>query len=315
MRTPRIANAMGCIDDDLIVSSENKSEHSIPTQNNSSKQWKKWIAIAACLVLVFAIGFPFVKDLLISTDQKDILDAIILIEYDDSYLEVIEDEKTIQRLGLQERITEEIVGTHIAYLKKAVPEAEHSNYIVSDVETDIELLEYAPAPYKAVRIVREGEKYSYAWFCNYLVDQWESKPICEAFGVYGINGADHIVSITPVGTNNTWKATGERITDAEIILEFFNEISKLPAYSFDEYHEKVFADELKKQEDIGGGDVGSEAYTAVADDSHVVVLETKEGLCFAINYYPSYGWIAVSQTMSYYLMSTEMSRWFTENID
>ncbi len=105
------------------------------------------------------------------------------------------------------------------------------------------------------------------------------------------------------------------ITDTAIIHAFFDEISKLPVFSFDEYHEIVFAEELKKYEDIGGGDIGQEAYTAAADDLQVIVLETKEGLRFTINYYPSYGWIYGSKTMSYYPMSAEISKWFKDHME
>ncbi len=97
-------------------------------------------------------------------------------------------------------------------------------------------------------------------------------------------------------------------------LERGIEISQLTAYSFDEYHEMVFAKELKKYEEEGGGDIGSEAYTQVADDLREIMIETKEGLRFTIRYYPSYDWIDVSTTMSYYKMSPEIKEWFEINI-
>lgn len=44
------------------------------------------------------------------------------------------------------------------------------------------------------------------------------------------------------------------------------------------------------------------------------MIETKEGLRFTIRYYPSYDWIDVSTTMSYYKMSPEIKEWFEINI-
>ena len=278
------------------------------------KVWYKWVAVAACFALVLAIGFPFAKDLFISFDQKDTVEPIIMVEYDNAYLEVISDSKSIKKLGLKKEISEDIIGNHIVYLKKAVPGAEYSNYIVSDEATNIELLEYSPAPYKAVQILRDGDNLYYACFCNYLVEDNESMPIQNAFDVFGIDEASDIISITPIKTDNTWKANGKVITDKTVISNFYIEISKLTAYSFDEYHEIVFADDLKKAEDAGGGDIGSEAYTQVADDLREIVIETKEGLRFKIGYYPSYGWINVSKTMSYYQMSPEIKEWFESNI-
>lgn len=55
-------------------------------------------------------------------------------------------------------------------------------------------------------------------------------------------------------------------------------------------------------------------HTQVADDLREIMIETKEGLRFTIRYYPSYDWIDVSTTMSYYKMSPEIKEWFEINI-
>lgn len=286
------------------------TEYTGVVKTTPKKVWYKWVAIAACFALVLAIGFPFAKDLFISPDQKDTVDAVALIEYDDSYLEVIEDAKRIKKFGLPSEITKDIIGKHIVFLQKVIPETKYSDYVVSDTMTNIELFEYKPAPYKAVRILKDGNNYYYAIFCNYLVKSNESLPVQTAFDVFGIDEPIDIISITPVKVDNTWKANGKAITDSAIISEFYTEISKLTAYSFDEYHEMTFAEKLKKYEDEGNGDIGSEAYTQVADDLREIMIETKEGLRFTIHYYPSYGWINIVQTMSYYQMSPEISEWF-----
>lgn len=286
------------------------TEYTGVVKTTPKKVWYKWVAIAACFALVLAIGFPFAKDLFISPDQKDTVDAVALIEYDDSYLEVIEDAKRIKKFGLPSEITKDLIGNHIVFLQKVIPETKYSDYVVSDTMTNIELFEYKPAPYKAVRILKDGNNYYYAIFCNYLVKSNESLPVQTAFDVFGIDEPIDIISITPVKVDNTWKANGKAITDSAIISEFYTEISKLTAYSFDEYHEMTFAEKLKKYEDEGSGDIGSEAYTQVADDLREIMIETKEGLRFTIHYYPSYGWINIVQTMSYYQMSPEISEWF-----
>jgi hypothetical protein len=286
------------------------TEYTGVVKTTPKKVWYKWVAIAACFALVLAIGFPFAKDLFISPDQKDTVDAVALIEYDDSYLEVIENAKRIKKFGLPSEITKDIIGNHIVFLQKVIPETKYSDYVVSDTMTNIELFEYKPAPYKAVRILKDGNNYYYAIFCNYLVKSNESLPVQTAFDVFGIDEPIDIISITPVKVDNTWKANGKAITDSAIISEFYTEISKLTAYSFDEYHEMTFAEKLKKYEDEGNGDIGSEAYTQVADDLREIMIETKEGLRFTIHYYPSYGWINIVQTMSYYQMSPEISEWF-----
>ena len=52
----------------------------------------------------------------------------------------------------------------------------------------------------------------------------------------------------------------------------------------------------------------------IAKDVKAIVIETKEGLRFKISYYPSYGWINISKTMSYYQMSPEIKEWIEVNI-
>ena len=54
MKTPRIANAVGNIDDDLIIKSENSS--------NSKKKspWIKWTTFAACLMIFAVVGALFI---------------------------------------------------------------------------------------------------------------------------------------------------------------------------------------------------------------------------------------------------------------
>ncbi len=269
------------------------------------KAWHKWVAVAACFAVVLAVGIPVVRKLFVSQNYKcDTADSVMLIEYDDAYLEIIEDPNMAERFGLEKNITENLIGNHIAYLQKDVPEVERSNYIVVDNETNAELLEYAPAPYKAIRIFRDGDKYYYAFFCNYLVETDEALPIMEAFEVYGIDEASDIISITPTKSDNEWKPDGASITDSAIISAFFNEISKLTAFCFDDYHDLVYVD----------SEADSEVYARVADDRKDILIETKDGLRFVIYYYPSYGWINITKTMSYYQMSPEIIEWLENNI-
>lgn len=311
MKRQRILETIGNINPKYI---DEAAEYTGAAKKAPKKLWYKCVAIAACFALVIAIGFPLAKDLFISPGHKDITDAVMLIEYDNAYLEIIEDPQIIDRFGLPKEITDEVAGKHIAFIQEKNPNAERSDYIIADKETEFELLEYAPAPYKAIRVFRNGDKYYYAMFCNYLIEQSESLPVQDAFDVFGIDEALDIISITPLKAGNTLEASGNAITDSAVIAEFYTAISKLSACSFDEYHQAVFADELGKYEDKDGGDVGSELYTHVADDYKEIKIETKDGLYFVIGYYPSYDWIKVDETMSYYQMSPKIKEWFEVNI-
>ena len=50
MKIPKIANAVGYIDDELVVAATE-------SKKSKSKLWLRWGAVAACLVLVVSIGF------------------------------------------------------------------------------------------------------------------------------------------------------------------------------------------------------------------------------------------------------------------
>ncbi len=136
------------------------------TKNKTSKIWYRPAAVAACIALMLAISIWFARDLFLKSNDKTIIDVVTMIEYEGAYFEVIKDSQIIEKLGLEKEITENITGNHITYLQKKVPNVEHSDYIVADIETDVELFEYSPAPYKAVRIFKNGEKYYFALFCN-----------------------------------------------------------------------------------------------------------------------------------------------------
>lgn len=53
-----------------------------------------------------------------------------------------------------------------------------------------------------------------------------------------------------------------------------------------------------------------EAHNAFADDLKVIRIKTKDGLCFYIKYYPSYGVIYSGQAMAYHQVTLELKQWF-----
>ena len=79
MKRKKISEAIENINPKYI---DEATEYTGAVKNNSKKVWYKWVAAAACFALVLAIGFPFAKDLLISPDQKDTVEPIIMVEYD-----------------------------------------------------------------------------------------------------------------------------------------------------------------------------------------------------------------------------------------
>lgn len=236
-----------------------------------------------------------------------------MVEYGGAYYELVDDRAVLEKHGVTAEHPAQAAGEHLAYLKREYPDTV-SNYIVSDEETDTQLLEYSPAPYRAVLILREGEEYHFVLFCNYLAPTEESKPAIEGLSVYGVYEAADIASITPVSGDNRWKSRGDAIKDRVQIERFFAQITAARPYSFDEYHDMAYAPHLPAAEDAGGGDVGSELYTSHADDLRYLMIETNDGLRFIISYYPTYGWINIPACMSYYEISADIYAWLNDNI-
>ena len=200
MKNKRLLNIIGEIDERYI------KEVAPHEKRNHRPIWMKWVAIAASVTLVLGIGIPVALDLTKGPDQN-IVDSVILVEFNNAYYEIIEDDdKALERRGIETNISENIAGTHVAYLQKDYPEAERSNYTVSETQTNIELLEYIPADSKAVYVFKDGEKYNIALFCNYLIADTESMSFEELFDVYGIDSANDIASITPAKNDNSFKA-------------------------------------------------------------------------------------------------------------
>lgn len=300
MKEEKIFESIADIDERYVAEARTKSAR------KKQPVWIKWVAAAACFALVVAVGIPIINDFTQGSD-KDIVDSILMIEYDNAYYEVIENNpKFLERKGIKTDISNDVAGSHITYLKKEKPEAEHSDYIVSVEETNTELLEYAPANQKAVRIFRDGDKYYAAVFCNYLIDDTESLPFDEVFKVYGISKAEDIKSIVSVKTDNMYKANGIAVTDSDLIVSFYNEIINLEPYSEDEFDKAQFTYEDENKAD--------EYHRKFADDANDFMIETVDGLRFIIRYFPTCDWVDAPLLQTYYKLSPALEAWIETNL-
>lgn len=300
MKEEKIFELIADIDEMYVAEARAKSA------KKKQPVWIKWVVTAACFALVVATGSPLINNFVQRFD-KDPTDLILLIEYDNAYYEVIENNpEFLERKGIKTDISNDVAGSHITYLKKEKPEAEYSDYIVSVEETDIELLEYAPVNQKAVRILRDGDKYYAAVFCNYLIDDTESLPFDEVFKVYGISKDEDIKSVVSVKPDNEYKANGNAVTDSDLIKSFYNEIITLEKFSEDEFDKTQFTYEDENKADGYHGQF--------ADDRNDIMIETADGLRFVISYYPTYDWVNASLTQTYYKLSPVLEAWIETNL-
>ena len=266
-----------------------------------SKRWFRWGAMAACLCLVIGIAIPILHHKG-GIDHQDPLQDTAAFELNGKFYEVVETPEVLEKYGLPSKITEDVAGDHVAYLKSDGDDS----YECTPIETDMELYQYNPAASDGVYVLRDGEAWYAALFCNFY--QFDSNTNCsltELYRVYGIESADDIKSITEMDNNNE-NETGTPVVERQEITEFYNMTIALGSYGNDDFQAEVFGNipEEKQQE----------AHNAFAENQRNLRVETKDGLRFFIAFYPSYNWIYGGGTMSYFKIDNQMRNWIERNV-
>ena len=289
MTNENILDAIGGIN-------ENAVQDAKAYKRPKSKRWFRWGAMAACLCLVVGIAIPILHHKG-GIDHQDPLQDTAAFELNGKFYEVVETPEVLEKYGLPSKITEDVAGDHVAYLKSDGDDS----YECTPIETDMELYQYNPAAFDGVYVLRNGETWCAALFCNFY--QFDSNTNCsltELYRVYGIESADDIKSITEMDNNNE-NETGTPVVERQEITEFYNMTIALGSYGNDDFQAEVFGNipEEKLQE----------AHSAFAENQRNLRVETKDGLRFFIAFYPSYNWIYGGGTMSYFKIDNQMRNW------
>lgn len=294
MTNENILDAIGGIN-------ENAVQDAKAYKRPKSKRWFRWGAMAACLCLVVGIAIPILHHKG-GIDHQDPLQDTAAFELNGKFYEVVETPEVLEKYGLPSKITEDVAGDHVAYLKSDGDDS----YECTPIETDMELYQYNPAASDGVYVLRNGETWCAALFCNFY--QFDSNTNCsltELYRVYGIESADDIKSITEMDNNNE-NETGTPVVERQEITEFYNMTIALGSYGNDDFQAEVFGNipEEKQQE----------AHSAFAKNQRNLRIETKDGLRFFIAFYPSYNWIYGGGTMSYFKIDNQMRNWIERNV-
>lgn len=289
MTNENILDAIGGIN-------ENAVQDAKAYKRPKAKRWFRWGAMAACLCLVVGIAIPILHHKG-GIDHQDPLQDTAAFELNGKFYEVVETPEVLEKYGLPSKITEDVAGDHVAYLKSDGDDS----YECTPIETDMELYQYNPAASDGVYVLRNGETWCAALFCNFY--QFDSNTNCsltELYRVYGIESADDIKSITEMDNNNE-NETGTPVVERQEITEFYNMTIALGSYGNDDFQAEVFGNipEEKLQE----------AHSAFAENQRNLRVETKDGLRFFIAFYPSYNWIYGGGTMSYFKIDNQMRNW------
>ena len=235
-------------------------------------------------------------------DSQDPAQNIGALEFYGIFYEAVKLPEVLEKYGLPPKITADMAGEHISYLKSDGG----IGYKSTVSQTDIELYQYAPSVCDGVYVLRDGDTWYAALFCNFY--QFDSNTNCsltELYRVYGIESADDIKSITEMDNNNE-NETGTPVVERQEITEFYNMTIALGSYGNDDFQAEVFGNipEEKQQE----------AHSAFAENQRNLRIETKDGLRFFIAFYPSYNWIYGGGTMSYFKIDNQMRNWIERNV-
>ena len=304
MNRKDLYQSMNQIDDDILERSE------VRKKKNSSV-WMKWGAMAACLCLLVGVLVPLANSLFNAKGgsgfQDDLLGDTALLYFQGALYECCYTKEGLKRVGLPSEITKDMAGEHVAYLKMG----DVGGYQETTEITNMELFQYAPAPTRAVYVLRDGESYMAVLFCRtYFPDDIGAyTDLAEVYRFFDISDASDIVSIAQTDWNRG-KVTGAEITEPNAIEEFYaltTDITKFVSMGNNEFQSIVF-DGIPEEEQ-------QEDHNALADDLQVIRVETKDGFKFYLSYYPNYGFLYSGHAMAYHQVTPELKLWFETNMD
>ena len=164
MTNENILDAIGGIN-------ENAVQDAKAYKRPKSKRWFRWGAMAACLCLVVGIAIPILhhkgKG---GIDHQDPLQDTAAFELNGKFYEVVETPEVLEKYGLPSKITEDVAGDHVAYLKSDGDDS----YECTPIETDMELYQYNPAASNlsmSCETVRHGVRRCSATFISLTATQ------------------------------------------------------------------------------------------------------------------------------------------------
>lgn len=290
-------NGFNEVDDDILERSETAS------RSKKNPVWLKWGAIAACLCLVVSIAIPALRHKG-GPNGEDPVQAIAALEYNGKFYEAVNIPEVLEKYGLPSEITADMAGEHLEYLKSDGG----VGYECTASQTDIELYQYAPSVCEGVCVLRDGDTWYAALFCNfYQFDSNTSVELTELYRVYGIASADDIASIAEMDWDRK-KEIGTPVTERQEITKFYDMTVALWSYGNDDFQKQMFGDYSDEESQ-------QKAHIAFADDYRCLRIETTDGLRFFIGFHPSFDWIDGGGTMSYFKIDDQMHEWIDRNLN
>lgn len=291
-------DAIGYIDDQLIEKADKY------TGSKKKNTWIKWGAMAACLCLVVA-AFPFVTNVLhhkgASTNQDDPVKVIAAYEHNGAFYEFTDNKEVLEKYGLPGKITAAQAGEHLGWLEK-----DGDGYKDCVHETDIELYTYAPHPCVGVLVIRDGDHYGAALFCNHIpFDDDSCVEFDEIYRTYGVEKSEDILSICEFNGTFGFEKKANNTTDKDALTAFYNASLSLDSFGNDSFQKLEFGSFDSEEDQIAH-------HIEYADATTNLRIETASGLVFFVRAVPSYGWL--ESGLSYFRFNDSMTEWFSAYI-
>ena len=174
MKKEHISDALNMLNDDIIEETNN-----VRTNAKPKRKWVKWGVVAACLCLAVTIAIPVLHHKG-GPDTQDPVQNIAALEYNGKFYEAVKLPEVLEKYGLPPEITADMAGEHISYLKSDGG----IGYKSTVSQTDIELYRYAPAVCDGVYVLRDGDTWYAALFCNFY--QFDSNTNCSFTELYRV---------------------------------------------------------------------------------------------------------------------------------
>lgn len=299
--------------------------------------WLRWAAAAACLCLAAGAAIPMVGDASWWSDttpavdpndrqetalpeqsdlrenansvpgqmdpweDADLIPVASVLEYNGAYYEVLRDPKALAVFGLPAGLSADMAGELLTCLELDG----EGGYECVAYKTDAGLYRYASAAGDAVYMLWDGSVWYAAVFGSFISAEGDTAcGLTELYRMYGVESAADIAAVTEVDWNRE-KALDKPVTDRRELEAFYAETERLTGYDNGAFQKQFFADVPE--------DAAARMHAALADDLRELRVETAEGLCFYLSFYPGFDWIYGGGTLSWYRMEEPLHTWFERN--
>ena len=193
MKANDLLDMIGNVDDAIIEEAKKRKKPVMA-------RWTRWVAVAACVALVVAVGIPYISDVIgkkAGPGQNDPFRPTGTIEFNGAYYEIVKTSNTdkLNDYNLPREITADMIGNKLGSgLDADGKQTKEFFYQYTPyAEVSITAANGDKRAQRAVFVVSDDNEYSFALFSGFINygdgTNYEAK---EMFAVYGVDKAADI---------------------------------------------------------------------------------------------------------------------------